>query len=415
MNQPAPQTHPLTRWAAGCFALFCATLPWTIAPMSITSVATFVLTLALLLFKPRPRWPFPPTTLAWAGWTLAMALSAAFALDPAASWPRLSKALFPGLVALAAFHSQDARLGRRALAGLLVSSAVVSVYGTVLFVAHGASFAARSRGPVGHYMTFAGQLLLIVSVATPIALLAKERRWRWLAGAAAALGAIALTGTFTRSAWIGLGVALATLLAAIRPRWLPALALLFLAGYAIAPADYRDRLHSAFDPHHPMNVERTYMWDAGLRMFRDHPATGVGLEDLHPIYDRYRSPASRERVGHLHSVPIQIAATMGTVGLLAFAALFVALLCCATIGLKPMLKTPTLATGLRVGVLGGLAGFFVAGLFEWNFGDEELLYLLFTLAGLAWSARGWDRAETTTLAGPALVSAATGPRGAVIA
>ena len=46
-----------------------------------------------------------------------------------------------------------------------------------------------------------------------------------------------------------------------------------------------------------------------------------------------------------------------------------------------------------VGVLAGLAGFFVAGLFEWNFGDEELLYLLFTLAGLAWSARRWNAPE----------------------
>jgi len=37
-----------------------------------------------------------------------------------------------------------------------------------------------------------------------------------------------------------------------------------------------------------------------------------------------------------------------------------------------------------------LAGFIVAGLFEWNFGDEELLYGLYTLVGLAWAARRWD-------------------------
>jgi len=50
-------------------------------------------------------------------------------------------------------------------------------------------------------------------------------------------------------------------------------------------------------------------------------------------------------------------------------------------------------TGLRVGVLAGLIGFLVAGLFEWNFGDEELLFLLFTLSGLAWSARRWRPPE----------------------
>ena len=175
-----------TRWAAGCFFLLVAALPWTIAPMSIGSIATAVLTLTLWLYPSRPRWPSTPVTWTWAGWALALALSAMFALDPAASWPRLSKALFPGLVALAAFHTPDRRTGRRVLAVLLVSSAVAAVYGTVLFVAHGATFAARSRGAVGHYMTFGGQLLVCVSVATAVALLAKERAWRLGAGSGAA-------------------------------------------------------------------------------------------------------------------------------------------------------------------------------------------------------------------------------------
>jgi O-antigen ligase len=135
------------------------------------------------------------------------------------------------------------------------------------------------------------------------------------------------------------------------------------------------------------------MWDAGLRMFRDHPLTGVGLEDLHPVYDRYKLPQAHEPAGHLHSVPVQIAATMGIAGLLAFVALYAALLRCAAAGLRPMLRAPSVEAGLRLGVLAGLAGFFVAGLFEWNFGDEELLYLLFVLTGLAWSARRWNAAE----------------------
>jgi O-antigen ligase len=95
-------------------------------------------------------------------------------------------------------------------------------------------------------------------------------------------------------------------------------------------------------------------------------------------------------------VPVQIAATMGIVGLVAFVALYVALLRCAASGLRPMLRSPSLEAGLRVGVLSGLIGFLVAGLFEWNFGDEELLYLLFTLAGLAWSARRWQASKIET-------------------
>ena len=58
-----------------------------------------------------------------------------------------------------------------------------------------------------------------------------------------------------------------------------------------------------------------------------------------------------------------------------------------------MLRAPSVEAGLRLGALSGLAGFAVAGLFEWNFGDEELLFLLFTVLGLAWSARRWDAPE----------------------
>src|SRR5205085_12095785 len=61
----------------------------------------------------------------------------------------------PIFVALAAYHTPDRRTGRRALGILCFSSAVAAVYGIVFFVAHGASFHARARGPVGHYMTFA--------------------------------------------------------------------------------------------------------------------------------------------------------------------------------------------------------------------------------------------------------------------
>src|SRR5205085_7292681 len=154
----------------------------------------------------------------------------------------------------------------------------------------------------------------------------------------------------------------------------------------ILPASFRGRALSSLDPHDPTRLERTYMWRAGLRMFRDRPWTGVGLEDLKPVYERYKVPEAHEPAGHLHSVPVQIGATMGVVGLAAFLWLVIALFRTAAGRMSP---PRGLAAGVRAGATAALAGFLVAGLFEWNFGDEELLYLLYTLIGIAWAARSW--------------------------
>ena len=376
--------------AASCFMLLIIALPWSIAPMSIAAVTCGALTLAAMLLPPGGRWQATPVDRPALAWSLSLGLSAVFGLDPGASFPRLGKALFPILVPLAAFHGSNRRRGERAMALLLISSAAASVFGVVLFWAKGASFAARARGPTGHYMTFGGQLLLTTSLAAGVALVARDRRWRLASAGTAALGAAALACTYTRSAWLGLAASLMAMVAAARPRWFPVLAAALVAIYILVPGDFRTRLHSAFDPGHPNNRERTLMWEAGARMFRERPLTGVGLQDLRALYPRYRSPAAREIPGHLHSDWVQIAASMGIVGLAAFAALYGSLLVAAGSGLRAMIPRSDLAAGLRLGVLAALVGFLVAGLFEWNFGDEELLYLLYVMVGLAWSARHWD-------------------------
>ena len=74
---------------------------------------------------------------------------------------------------------------------------IASVYGIGFFVAQGGHFPVRARGPVNHYMTFAGQLRLCVSVSAAVALQAKERRWRLGALASAAIGTLALVFTYT--------------------------------------------------------------------------------------------------------------------------------------------------------------------------------------------------------------------------
>lgn len=383
---------PLGSAAHASFVLLAFVLPGTIAPMGIGTALCGALTIAAVLAR-QAEWRRTPVDLPALGWLAALVLAAAFALDRTASFARLGKGLMPLLVGLAALHARERKHGERALAAYLAASGLVAAIGLALWVANGAAFPARARGLSGHYMTFAGQLLLEVPVALGVALLAKSPRWRWGAAAVAAVGLAALAATFTRSAWIGLLVAGGVILGATTPVALAGLAALSLAVFFLAPGAFGERLRSVFDPANRWNEERMHMWDAGLRMFRDRPLTGVGLQDLHALYDRYRSPAAVERAGHLHNVIVQVAATMGLAGLAAFTWLYGTLVSTAGAGLRPLLRRRGTAAGLKLGVVAALAGFLVAGFFEWNFGDEELLYPLYLLVGLAWAAGGWEGGE----------------------
>jgi O-antigen ligase len=386
----------LERLAAGAFLLLVAALAGPIAPMGITTALAGALTLACMVWGSRRPWPRTPVDWAALGWLAALVIVSAAALDRAGSFPRVTKGFMPLLVGLAAWHTADARRGRRALAVYLTAFALVSALGLALWVMHGASFASRARGLVGHYMTFGGELLLFIPVALAIALTARTPRWRWGAAAVALLALAPLAATFTRSAWLGLFVSCAVILAVERPLGLVFLALAAVAAWFLAPGAWGARIHSVADPANLWNRQRVFMWEAGVRMFRDHPLTGVGLQDLHALYDQYRSPDSVERAGHLHNAYIQIAASMGLVGLAAFAWLYASLLRTAWAGLKVGAgrhEGSELAAGVRLGVTAALAGFLVAGLFEWNFGDEELLYHLYTLVGIAWASRAWTDVE----------------------
>jgi len=400
VSPPLPTRSWPERWAAWSFVLFAAALPWTIAPMSITVAICAAASLLVWVKFPSRGRETTPVDLPALGWVAALALSTIFALDREGSLARLPKALFPLLVALAATRARDAVTGRRALSALMVSALSASIFGVIVWLSHGGGFQSRARGAVGHYMTFAGQLLLVTSLACGIAVAARGR-WRVLAASVTLVGAIALACTFTRGAWVGLGVAVVVLLALLRPRLLPALVLVAVLAFVLCPAPFRTRALSVLDSRDRTSLERTYMWRAGVRMFADHPITGVGLQDLKPIYERYRVPEATESVGHLHSVPVQIAATLGLVGIAAFAWLVVGLFRAAGGGWRRTRVRRGLAAGVRAGAVAALAGFLVAGLFEWNLGDEEILYLLFTIVGVAWAARAWPPEPGTLTAVPA--------------
>ena len=369
--------------------LFVFALPLSIAVSQI--LLTVLAGISLAAFAARADRPPPPAfftpLLAYAAWTLV--ISVPFSLAPATSLVE-SREVLLFLVAPIVLGLARGERARTVVTVALAAGAVNAVAGIVQYgILQYDNLGQRPSGSMGHYMTYAGLLMLMLCAALSRLLFDARDR----AGALVVLPAlsVALVVTLTRSAWIGAAGA-AGLLLVLRDRRLlamaPVVALLFLA---VAPAQVTDRLYSIFDLQDPTNRDRLAMVTAGAGMVGDHPLTGVGPGLVEVAYADYRPEnAVNETNPHLHNVPLQIAAERGLPAL-ALWAWFIAAL---AFDLVRRLREPASRT-LAAGGLAAVAAMLAAGLFEYNFGDSEFLMLLLVLVTLPASAAAGPAPRTT--------------------
>ena len=143
----------------------------------------------------------------------------------------------------------------------------------------------------------------------------------------------------------------------------------------------QNRLQSIYDPYNPSNFNRVAFWEAGIKMFKDHPLFGVGDIDLANLYREYKHPWNKEIQGHLHNNFFHVLATLGLFGLLAVCFLFFRyLLICFRI-YRERISVPFVSS-VALGVIGSFCAFLVSGLTELNFWDHEIATLIWFLFGL---------------------------------
>lgn len=303
-------------------------------------------------------------------------ISAVASLDPLASVQELPRLLVFLTVPLAA-ALLDGRRWPLLVYGLAISVTVLGVWGIVEYAAGANHLDHRISGPLGHYMTYAGWLLLAVLVVIAHALL--ERRPVLLLPVA--VGVVALLLSYTRNAWVGLAVGVLVLAAVWRRRLLLVYPLLALAVWLVFPRAVAERALSTFDLAQHANYDRLCMAKAAGKMIQDHPWTGVGPNMVKRIYPLYRvDDAPTWSVSHLHNNPLHIAAERGLPALAAYAWLV------ASFTVTAWRTLPFLTARPRTVVAAGLVAFVgitVAGLFEYNFWDAEIFYLTLPLLGAA--------------------------------
>ena len=143
----------------------------------------------------------------------------------------------------------------------------------------------------------------------------------------------------------------------------------------------RSRFNSIWDPYHPSNTVRFALWRAGWEMFKDHPLFGVGDIDLREYYMKYKRDFDKEIQGHMHNNFIHILVTLGLVGLLAVIYLFIKILI-IDFKIYSQLKNEPFLSSYALGTIGAFFSFLISGLTELNFGDHEIITLVWFISGL---------------------------------
>jgi O-antigen ligase len=179
----------------------------------------------------------------------------------------------------------------------------------------------------------------------------------------------------------------------VNRKFLLAFILIVVLSAVILPSGYTDRAKSIFDPNHVSNKSRIDMWKIGWQMFEEHPFTGIADSHIKEIYETYKKPEVKGEGVHLHNNFIMILATTGIFGFISFIGMFI------TIFIKQLKFYKEQMNSARKMLIFGsilvMISFQISGIFEWSFGDHEVMTVFFFLISVPFVLRKFDKANFT--------------------
>ena len=247
----------------------------------------------------------------------------------------------------------------------------------------------RATGFYGHWVTYAEVLQLIASLALGLFLaVARKKSLFGLLLFAAVVGLVfALGMTVTRASWIGFAVSVALMLVMSVSR-----RTLLIAGACAIPLILgglillqQKRNVSLIDAQDQSTSWREMVWREGFQLLVSSPRhllVGVGMDSIKGhwqewgLFDHGRQP-----IGHMHSNLLQIALERGVPALTVWLLLLSVYARMLFRIIRASVDLPE-ARGLALGAFGGLAGFLVSGLVHYNWGDSEVVTVLYFIMGL---------------------------------
>jgi len=249
----------------------------------------------------------------------------------------------------------------------------------------------RASGLYGQYVSYAEVLQLIVALALGLFVNLPKKR-----SVAGALLLIALTGlcfalllTVTRASWLGCAVSsLIILLMAVRHRTVVIIGLLamplILAGLFVLQ---QKRNVGFLDQTDQSTTWRETVWREGVHLLVSNPRhllIGIGMDSIKRRWREWGMfDGGRLPWGHMHSNVLQIALERGLPALILWLAFLFVYARTLWRLLRSKAKLQWIERGILLGALGGVAGFFTSGLVHYNWGDSEVVMVLYLIMGLS--------------------------------
>jgi putative inorganic carbon (HCO3(-)) transporter len=363
------------------------------------------LSLAALLGS-RAKLRMPPVWLPLALFCGGTLISLAFSPEPMHGLPQVKKMFVYAMLLVIFTTVRDVMTARRLVLFWAVVGAAASCLGVVQFAVKVFQAAAQHRnfyefytpnritGTMSHWMTFAGQEMIVLLMLMAFLFFAprdRKRGWVWIL--CAFLLATAELLNETRTAWLGIAAAGIWLIWGWK-RWMlicvPAAVLVL----ALIPGPVHQRFVSIVQPKE--TDSNSYRWLAvwtGVRMIEAHPVLGIGPDETKYHFRDWMPPDRPNPLPsgyyqHLENVYLQYAAERGIPTLLTMLWL---------LGMtvwdffRRLRALPAGRSNERFLLQGGIAtviAIMVSGLGEVNLGDSEVLTVFLVVVACGYVAVG---------------------------
>lgn len=242
---------------------------------------------------------------------------------------------------------------------------------------------ATVTGFFNHHLSYGGQVLVFFLLALAWLLADQGRRRLWLVPALGVLGS-ALLWSYARSAFLGVGCGLLTMVLLVpgRRRWAGLGVLGAGLGTALLISPVRAHLLMLFEM--KRHVTRLNLWESSWHGIQARPLLGFGPGNFRGLLDGYQVDGYYETLAHSHNDLLMHGVNAGVPAMLAALALLVTTCLVFRAGWRR--RQP--GSWVLLGAFAVQVGITVAGFFQVYQTDDEVEILLYFVLGCALAVAG---------------------------